>query len=92
LGAYKDAENCYVQALRISSFSGRPLEDPLVLLRMGSLYNAQKLYGEAAVIFEECFIKFPNNSFSLLNYGVTLIYNNKQPNYESAVKYLSRAN
>lgn len=36
-------------------------------------------------------MKYPNNSFSLLNYGITIIYA-KNPDFSEALKYLSRAN
>ncbi len=53
----------------------------------------QGLYGEAQVIFEECYLKY-QNSFSHLNYGITLIYNEKEggKDLHSALKYLARAN
>jgi hypothetical protein len=43
------------------------------------------------VIFSECVLKY-HNSFSLLNYGVTCIYDEKVRDYEGAIRYLSRAN
>lgn len=53
-GRLPDAEKAYIQALRVASFSGQALEDPLVLQRLGSIYVQQQLYEEAAVIFEQC--------------------------------------
>jgi tetratricopeptide (TPR) repeat protein len=43
------------------------------------------------VIFEECQAKY-QNSFSLLNYGITLIYDETKRNFESALGYLTKAN
>ena len=89
----KEAEEAYIKAVRVASFTGQTLEDSYVLQRLGSLYVQQGLYGEAQVIFEECYLKY-QNSFSHLNYGVTLIYNEKEggKDLHSALKYLARAN
>ncbi len=87
----KEAEEAYIKSIRVSSFTGRSLDDPYVLQRLGSLYIQQGLYGEAQVIFEECYLKY-QNSFSHLNYGITLIYNETNRNFQTALKYLSRAN
>ena len=40
------------------------------------------------MIFEECYVKY-ENSYSLPNYGITLIYNG---HHEQAGRYLARAN
>lgn len=87
----KEAEEAYIKAIRIASFTGQALEDSYVLQRLGSLYIQQGLYGEAKVIFEECYLKY-QNSFSHLNYGITLIYNEKSRDMNAALKYLGRAN
>jgi tetratricopeptide (TPR) repeat protein len=43
------------------------------------------------VVFDECYLKY-QNSFSHLNYGITLIYNPTNRDFHAALKYLSRAN
>ena len=78
---FKEAEETYIKAIRVSSFTGQDLDDPYVLQRLGSIYVSQKQYGEASVIFEECQAKY-QNSFSLLNYGITLIYDETKRNFE----------
>ena len=51
LKRFKEAEEGYVRALRIASFTGQPLGDELVLQRLGSIYMQQGLYSEASVVF-----------------------------------------
>lgn len=89
-GRLPEAEQAYIRALRVASFSGQNLEDPLVLQRLGSIYVQQQQYEEASVIFEQCIGKY-QNSFCLLNYGITCLFKAK-PDLEAAVAYLTRAN
>ena len=89
-GRLPEAEQAYIRALRVASFSGQTLEDPLVLQRLGSIYVQQQQYEEAAVIFEQCIGKY-QNSFCLLNYGITCLFKGK-PDLEAAKAYLTRAN
>jgi predicted Zn-dependent protease len=48
------------------------------------------MYEEAHVIFEDSYSRY-ENSFTLLNYGITLIFS-KKPDYQIALSILSRAN
>jgi len=57
-GRLPEAEQAYIRALRVASFSGQNLEDPLVLQRLGSIYVQQQQYEEASVIFEQCIGKY----------------------------------
>ena len=79
LKRYQEAEEAYIRAVRVSSFSGNELQDSLVLQRLGAIYVHQKQFEESAVIFQQCYAKY-QNSFCLLNFGITCIYKQK-PDY-----------
>ena len=42
LKKYQEAEEAYIRAVRVSSFSGKELQDSLVLQRLGAIYVHQK--------------------------------------------------
>jgi hypothetical protein len=83
----KEAEDSYIKVIRVASFTGQTLEDSYVLQRLGSIYVQNKQYSEASVIFEECYMKY-QNSFSHLNYGITLIYDETKRNFDLALTFL----